>query len=69
MYSVALARPVHMVFEVDLLRIVTAADVQPDDLPKAKPPWNQLPWTGPSVIGLREPVNSDDMMKSLDLSL
>jgi hypothetical protein len=69
MYSVALARPVHMVFEVDRLRIVTAADVQPDDLPKAKPPWNQLPWTGPSVIGLREPVNSDDMMKSLDLSL
>ena len=68
-YSVALARPVHMVFEVDRLHIVTAADVQPEDLSKAKPPWNKLPWTGPSVIGLRDPVNSDDMMKSLDLSL
>ena len=69
MYSVALARPVHMVFEVDRLHIVTAADVQPDDFSKAKPPWNRLPWTGPSVIGLRDPLNSDDMMKSLDLSL
>ena len=68
MYSVAAARPVHMVFEVDRLHVVTAADVQPDDLPKAKPPWNRLPWTGPSVIGLRDPINSDDMMKSLDLS-
>jgi hypothetical protein len=69
MYSVALGRPVHMVFEVDRLRVVTAADVEPADLPKAKPPWNSLPWTGPSVIGSREPMNSDDMMKSLDLSL
>lgn len=69
MYSVALGRPVHMVFEVDRLRIVTAADVEPADLPKAKPPWNTLPWTGPSVIGSRDPANSDDMIKSLDLSL
>jgi hypothetical protein len=69
MYSVALGRPVHMVFEVDRLHIVTAADVQPDDLAKARPPWNTLPWTGPNVIGLRDPINSDDMMKSLDLSL
>jgi hypothetical protein len=68
-YSVALARPVHMVFEVDRLHIVTAADVQLNDLPKAKPPWNKLPWIGPTVIGSRDPVNSEDMMKSLDLSL
>jgi hypothetical protein len=69
MYSVALARPVHMVFEVDRLRIVTAAEVEPNDLAKAQPPWNRLPWTGPTLIGIREIKNSDDMMQSLDLSL
>lgn len=69
MYSVALARPVYMVFEIDRFNIVTAVEIQPDDLVKAKPPWNKLPWTGPSVIGLRDPISSDDMMKSLDLSL
>lgn len=69
MYSVALARPVHMVFEVDRLRIVTAAEIEPKDILKAKAPWNTLPWTGPSLIGVREIIDSDDMMKSLDLSL
>lgn len=69
LYSVAVARPVHMVFEVDRMNIVTAADVQSDDLLKANAPWNELPWTGPTLIGLREPIDNDDMMKSLDLSL
>jgi hypothetical protein len=69
LHAVALARPVHMAFEVDRLRIVTAAEVQPEDLAKAKSPWNTLPWTGPTVIGVRDIINSDDMMKSLDLSL
>jgi hypothetical protein len=69
LYSVAVARPVHMVFEVDRLRVVTAAEVQSEDLTKAKAPWNTLPWSGPTLIGSRDPLNSDDMMKSLDLSL
>lgn len=69
MYSVAAARPIYMVFEVDRLHVVTAADVQPDDLLKADAPWNSLPWKGPSLIGIREPLDSDEMMKSLDLSL
>lgn len=69
LYTVALARPVHMVFEVDRLRVVTAADIEPGDLEKASPPWNTLPWTGPSLIGVRDPVNSVEMLKSVDLSL
>ena len=69
LYSVAAARPVHMVFEVDRLRVVTAAEIQPEDLTKAKAPWNTLPWSGPTLIGSREPLNSDEMMKSLDLSI
>ena len=69
LYSVAIARPVHMVFEVDRLRVVTAAEVQPEDLTKANAPWNRLPWSGPTLIGSREPLNSDDMMRSLDLSM
>lgn len=69
MYSVALARPVHMVFEVDRLRIVTAAEVEPKDLLKAQAPWNTLPWTGPSLIGARDPIDPADMLNSVNLSL
>jgi hypothetical protein len=69
LYAVAAARPVHMVFEVDRFRVVTAADVRPTDLQKAKAPWNALPWTGPSLVGLRELGPSGEMLGSLDLSL
>lgn len=69
LYSVALARPVHLVFEVDRMRAVTVADVQPADLAKANAPWNTLPWTGPTVIGARGPKDLAEKNEDLDLSL
>lgn len=69
LYAVAAARPVHMVFEVDRFRVVTAAEVRQADLLKARAPWNALPWTGPTLVGLRDLAPSDKMLESLDLSL
>lgn len=68
-YTLAMARPVYLVYEVDRFRVVSVADVQPDQLKPELGGLHVLPWTGPKVIGVREPRSPDEKLKSLDLSL
>jgi hypothetical protein len=53
LWTVAVARPVHMVFEIDRFRVVHAIDVDPALLSQAPMDVIPLPWTGPSLLGLR----------------
>lgn len=53
LWTVAVARPVHMVFEIDRFRVVHAIDVPPELLEKTPAEVQALPWTGPTVLGLR----------------
>ncbi len=53
LWTVAQARPVHLVFAYDRFAVAHAADVLPEALPKAPPTLRQLPWTGPTTISLR----------------
>jgi len=69
MNSVAETRPVRMVFEVDRIRLVSAAEVNRDKLNLATAGLNRLPWLGPVLVGIREPRNNDEMLESIDLSL
>jgi hypothetical protein len=69
MYTIAMARPVHLVFEVDRLQVVSAADIDPSQLGKALPAYRQLPWTGPTLLAARKSANQEEMMRSLDLGL
>jgi hypothetical protein len=69
MATIAQARPVHLVFEVDRFRIVTAADVDPAELSKATPGMGHLSWIGPTLIAARKSVGNAEMVRSLDLSL
>ena len=58
-----LARPVHLVFEIDRFRVVHAADVPEDLLAAASPQWRSLPLTGPTLIAarpFRSPTESAD---------
>jgi hypothetical protein len=48
------ARPVAMVFEVDRFRVITAIDVVTSELAQAKPEYQQLPLTGPWLLGTRK---------------
>jgi hypothetical protein len=70
LHTVAVVRPVAMVFEVDRLRLVTANDVPADDLRLAKAPYDRLSWTGPSLLGARTPEpgaeHNDVLSKSLE---
>lgn len=46
LYSLALARPVYLAYEVDRFRVVSVADIQEGEL---KPEWEgfcRLPWLG-----------------------
>lgn len=68
-YSIALARPVYLVFEVDRMRVVTAADISPERLGDAPPNLRRLPWTGPELIAAARPTRPDEVLRSIDLAL
>ena len=69
LHTVVQARPVHLVFEVDRLRLITAAEIAPEDLPLAPPHLRTLPWTGPTLIGVRPPRDSEEKLRSINLSI
>lgn len=52
-WSIAVARPVHLVFEIDRFRIVHAIEVERVFLEKALPSLQSLPWNGPTLLAVR----------------
>ncbi len=62
LWTVALARPVHLVFEVDRFRVVHAVDVPDELLAKAPPEFRKLPFSGPSLLSVRAFANSKERM-------
>ena len=69
MSTVTDTRPVRLVFEVDRLRLVSASEVNPAHLENAVKELRKLPWTGPVLVGIRQPRDNQEMMESIDLSL
>jgi hypothetical protein len=59
LWTVAVARPVHLVFEYNSFRPVHAIDMEPEILAKAPKNLQNLPWTGPSLLGLRPLVGNE----------
>lgn len=66
LWTVAMARPVHMVFEIDSFRIVHAIDVPDELLDKTPQGITAQPYTGPSVLGMRP---FKDGQEKLDMTL
>jgi hypothetical protein len=69
LHTLFLARPVYLVFEVDRLRVVTAADIDVGMLGSAAPEFRQLPWFGPRLIAARRAASGDELLRSVQLSL
>lgn len=69
LYSIGLARPVVLAFEVDRFVAVSAADVDTDTLSEAPDTLRSLSWTGPVLVGTRSAKNNDEQMLSISLSL
>ncbi|HSV47928.1 MAG TPA: pilus assembly protein, partial [Ramlibacter sp.] len=58
MWTVAVARPVHLVFEIDRFRVVHAVDVPLELMDRAEPGVSAFPWNGPTPLAVR-PFRSD----------
>ena len=64
------ARPVLLAFEFDRFRVVSAAEVDPDRLSAAPPDFQSLSLTGPRIISVRVPKNTDpDYGNAVDVAL
>ncbi len=62
LWTVAVARPVHMVFEIDRFRVIHAIDVDPETLNRAPASLNAMPWTGPTLLSTRGFKDSKESM-------
>jgi hypothetical protein len=69
LHSAFVARPVYLVYEVDRFVVVTAADVDPNDLVKAEADFQQLPRRGIKKIGVRDPQSAEERTTSFELAL
>ena len=68
-YVLSLARPVVLVFEVDRMRVLSAAEIDPAELSGAPQELRKLSWTGPRVIAAATPTTREEMLKSIDLAI
>ena len=62
LWSVLVARPVHLVFEYDRFRVVHAVDVPPELLAMTAPEVAALPLSGPTLLSLRPFRNNQENM-------
>lgn len=60
LWTVSVARPVHLVFELDRFRVVHAVDIEPVLLKRAAPELQKLPLMGPTLLSIREFKNSKE---------
>lgn len=69
LYSVYEARPVAQIFEKDRFVLVQANEVQDQFFEEALPKFQVLPTMGILTLSIRKAKDSDERLKSLDLSL
>ena len=64
LWTVAVARPVHLVFEIDRFRVVHAIDVPHELLSLAPPELRRLPLTGPTLLSVRDFKDSKESFEA-----
>ena len=68
LHAIANVRPVAMVFEVDRFVAVSASQINTEDLAQAPADFQQLPWNGPQLMGVRASRNGAETLQSMELS-
>lgn len=77
MHVLAQARPLAMVFDTDRFRVVSLADLDPDEplsesaltLQERFGPWSHWSLAQPTVMGVRKSIDSAELMQSVERSL
>ena len=67
LWTVFVARPVHLVFEYSRMAVVHAIDIEPSTLTQAPPGFQQLPVGGPTLLSLR-PLQGSETVESVMLA-
>jgi len=60
-HAISEARPVVVAFEVDRLVAVAAVQVDPAQLGEAPPEFRKLSWSGPVLVGTRDPRDGETL--------
>lgn len=68
-HSAYLARPIFAVLEVDRIRVVSAAEIDEQDLVNAPSDLQRLPIGEIKLIGLRDFIDNDEKMNSIEWAL
>jgi len=69
LHSVAAARPVALVFEVDLLRLITANEIDDSTLAQAPANLRSLSWSGLRLMAAAKPTDPDEQLRTIELGL
>ena len=68
-YSIAVARPVFLAFEIDRIQILSQADIDNVSLQGAVPALRSLPWFGPLQISVVKPAGAEAQARSIEQGL
>ena len=69
-HTLYLARPIYIVFTVDRFELVTAKDIDPQDLPKVtRPEFKSLPLGRPRYIAAVAPDDENEKLKLIDSAM
>jgi hypothetical protein len=67
--TLALARPIGLVFEVDQMRLVSAADVPGELLSQAPSELRALSWSGPRLMAAVKPSDPNELAQAIQLGM
>ncbi len=65
----SLARPVATIFEVDRMRVISAAEIDPESLKDAPEGLRALSWTGPRILAAATPRTREEALQAIDLAM
>ena len=68
-YVMSLARPVATIFEVDRMRVISAAEIDLEGLKDAPEGLRALSWTGPRVLAAAQPRTREEALQAIDLAI
>jgi len=68
-YVMSLARPVATIFEVDRMRVISAAEVDSESLNEAPEGLRALSWTGPRILAAALPTTREEALQAIDLAM
>ena len=68
-HVMSLARPVATIFEVDRMRVISAAEIDSESLKDAPEGLGALSWAGPRILAAATPRTREEALQAIDLAI